>query len=97
MAKEPLIRGRRQSRVDPDAIASVVDGLEAPTAPATVSWKERAKSRKIDAYNFRFNDAQRRLLDHAKEETGKSYQRLIEELVWPVLEEQFGDQVRVEN
>lgn len=97
MAKEPLIRGRRHNKVDPDAIASVVDDVEAPTAPATVSWKDRAKARKIDAYNFRFNDAQRRLLDHAKEETGKSYQRLIEELVWPALEEQFGGQVPLEK
>lgn len=93
MAKEPLIRRRPHSRIDPDAIASVVDDVEAPTAPATVSWKDRAKARKIDAYNFRFNDAQRQLLDCAKEETGKSYQRLIEELVWPKLEEEFGDQV----
>lgn len=97
MAKEPLIRGRRHSRVDPDAIASVVDDVEAPTAPATTSWKDRGKARKIDAYNFRFNDAQRRLLDHAKEETGKSYQRLIEELVWPALEEQFGEQVPLDR
>lgn len=93
MAKEPLIRGRRHNRVDPDAIASVVEGVEAPTAPATVSWKERAKARKVDAYNFRFNEAQRQLFDYAQEETGKSYQRLLEELVWPKLEEEFGDQV----
>lgn len=93
MAKEPLIRRRQHHRVDSDAIASVIDDIEAPTAPATVSWKERAQTRKTDAYNFRFNESQRRLLDHAKDETGKSFQRLIEELVWPALEEQFGEEV----
>lgn len=93
MPKEPLIRRRQHNRVNPDAVASVIEDVEAPTAPATISWKDRAKARKIDAYNFRFNEAQRRLLDHAKEETGKSFQRLIEELVWPALEEQFGEQV----
>lgn len=97
MAKEPLIRKRQHNRLDPDALATVVNDVEAPTAPATISWKDRAKARKIDAYNFRFNDAQRRLLDHAKEETGKSYQRIIEELVWPRLEEQFGSQVPPER
>ncbi|MEV7652438.1 MULTISPECIES: hypothetical protein [Kocuria] len=47
----------------------------------------------MKGYNFRFNNTQHALLNYAAEAEDTSQQKLIEELVWPVLEERYGQNV----
>lgn len=65
-----------------------------PAAPPLKPWKRRARDgAKVKGYNFRFNAAQHALLNYAAEAEDTSQQKLIEELVWPALEERYGDNV----
>ena len=45
--------------------------------------------------NFRYNGSQRELLDYAVAMEDVTKQELIERLVWPILEERYGDAVPI--
>lgn len=64
-------------------------GVPEPDLPA---HRRRAKmGPKKDAVSFRFNAAQRRLLNIAVVRTDMTQQELLESLVWETLEERFGE------
>lgn len=45
--------------------------------------------------NFRYNSSQRQLLDYAVAMEDMTKQELIEQLVWPLLEERYGEAVPI--
>ena len=56
----------------------------------------RAESnKKTEAYPFRYNAEQRKLLLFASEISGRSMQSIIEEHLWEELEERYGHSVPV--
>lgn len=56
--------------------------------------RQRAKTgTKGPGTSFRYNKSQGRLLDYAVEMEDMKKQELLESLVWPLLEEKYGDQV----
>lgn len=60
--------------------------------PDLPAHRRRAKSgTKIDAVSFRFNAAQRRLLNIAVARSDMTQQELLESLIWEPLEERYGD------
>ncbi|GGG71730.1 hypothetical protein GCM10011374_40570 [Kocuria dechangensis] len=66
----------------------------AEEGPPMTPWKRRARNgSKAKGYNFRFNTAQHALLNYAAEAEDTSQQKLIEDLVWPILEERYGHNV----
>lgn len=67
----------------------------APEAPA---WQQRASSaKKTEAQPFRYNRAQQRLLEHAKQVEGRDYSKILAEIVWPALEEKYGAEVPLDD
>lgn len=53
----------------------------------------REESRRFQIFVLRGSEAQKALLEHAAREEKCSMQRLIEDMVMPVLEERYGDDV----
>lgn len=69
-----------------------------PKSSSKNQWQERAASaKKTEAQPFRYNQAQKRLLDYAKEVEGRDYSKILAEIVWPVLEERYGQDVPIEE
>ena len=60
---------------------------ERPHEPA---WKRRNREPKHRRVMLRVSESQLALLQAAAEHQEKSQQKILEELVWPVLEEQYG-------
>lgn len=76
---------------------SAREALAESTTPAALvnpdlpAHRRRAKSgTKVDAVSFRFNAAQRRLLNIAVARLDTTQQELLETLIWEPLEERFG-------
>lgn len=66
--------------------------------PDLPAHRQRAKTGiKGPGMNFRYNASQRDLLDYAVEMEDMSKQELIEQLVWPVLEERYGDEIPIHH
>lgn len=75
---------------------------EAATAPAArpdlPRHRQRAKTgTKGPGTSFRYNKSQGRLLDYAVEMEDMKKQELLESLIWPILEEKYGDQVPLDD
>lgn len=75
---------------------------EEPTIPAArpdlPRHRQRAKTgTKGPGTSFRYNKSQGRLLDYAVEMEDMKKQELLESLVWPILEEKYGDQVPLDE
>lgn len=73
---------------------------KAPRRPAPAGDEEqeawvarKASAKQTEAYPFRFNTSQQRLLERAKAVEGRDYSKILAELVWPVLEERYGKDV----
>lgn len=61
------------------------------SAPA---WRQRsATAKKTEAQPFRYNEDQRRLLEHAKQVEDRDYSKILADIVWPALEEKYGAEV----
>lgn len=74
-----------------------VPEVRVPAArPDLPAHRQRAKTGiKGPGMNFRYNASQRNLLDYAVEMEDMTKQELIEQLVWPILEERYGDEVPI--
>lgn len=60
--------------------------------------RQRAKTgTKGPGTSFRYNKSQGRLLDYAVEMEDMKKQEFLESLIWPVLEEKYGDQVPLDE
>lgn len=75
---------------------------EEPTTPAArpdlPRHRQRAKTgTKGPGTSFRYNKSQGRLLDYAVEMEDMKKQELLESLIWPILEEKYGDQVPLDE
>lgn len=70
-----------------------------PTArPDLPRHRQRAKTgTKGPGTSFRYNKSQGRLLDYAVEMEDMKKQELLESLIWPILEEKYGDQVPLDE
>lgn len=55
----------------------------------------RAHGPKYQIYSFRGTASQKALLDYASEQTNLSRQRILNQLVWTVLEKEYGQQVPI--
>lgn len=55
------------------------------------AWKRRNKEPKTSGANIRVSKSQLELLRRAAETEEISQQKLIENILWPVLEERYGD------
>ncbi|MHA7146549.1 hypothetical protein ACX80U_17710 [Arthrobacter sp. TmT3-37] len=55
------------------------------------AWKRRNKEPKTSGANIRVSKSQLELLRRAAEIEEISQQKLIESILWPVLEERYGD------
>jgi hypothetical protein len=55
------------------------------------AWKRRNKEPKTSGANIRVSKSQLELLRRAAEVEDTSQQKLIENILWPVLEERYGD------
>lgn len=100
---------KRRRNITPEAAegyaasaAETVDAVdtaeaEVPTArPDLPAHRRRAKTGiKGPGMNFRYNASQRQLLDYAVAMEDMTKQELIEQLVWPLLEERYGDAIPI--
>lgn len=79
------------------AEAVVPQETDVPKArPDLPAHRNRAKTGiKGPGMNFRYNASQRQLLDYAVAMEDMTKQELIEQLVWPILEERYGDAVPI--
>ena len=66
----------------PSAVTNVTKGEPA--------WKRRNRESKHRGVQFRCSDSQLDLLQAASIHQEKSMQKILEAIVWPVLEEQYG-------
>lgn len=60
-----------------------------PDAPPT-DWRSRNKEPKTTGLNFRLSKSQSALLQQAAAEQDISQQKVLERIVWPLLEEKYG-------
>lgn len=75
-----------------------VEAAEKPARPPAAvkaltgipAWKRRNREPKHVQIMLRASESQRELLQAASEHQEKSQQKILEEIVWPVLEEQYG-------
>ena len=102
---------QRRRQIDPakvEQFAASATEAEAPAAldapqvrrpaarPDLPAHRQRAKTGiKGPGMNFRYNGSQRELLDYAVAMEDMTKQELIEQLVWPILEERYGDAVPI--
>lgn len=88
--------GYAASAAETDAVVDTQES-DAPTArPDLPAHRRRAKTGvKGPGMNFRYNASQRRLLDYAVVMEDMTKQELIEQLVWPLLEERYGDAIPI--
>lgn len=69
-----------------------------PARPDLPRHRQRAKTgTKGPGTSFRYNKSQGRLLDYAVEMEDMKKQELLESLIWPILEEKYGDQVPLDE
>lgn len=64
--------------------------LPLPVKSDLPAWKLRNKEKKTTGLNFRASDSQMALLRAAAEHEEISQQKLLERIVWPILEERYG-------
>lgn len=72
-----------QSADSPSARARIL-------APAMEAWKQRNREPKTGGINFRASTSQLELLRTAALVEEMSQQKILERLVWPILEEKYG-------
>lgn len=64
----------------------------APRPPKKLpAWKRRNREAKTKGYTLRMSPSQLELLRVAHEDQDISQQKIIENLIWPALEEKYGD------
>ncbi|MBG6185466.1 putative DNA binding CopG/RHH family protein [Arthrobacter sp. CAN_A214] len=56
------------------------------------AWKRRNKEPKTSGANIRVSPSQLELIRRAAEIEETSQQKLIESILWPIMEERYGDQ-----
>lgn len=79
----PKVAPSSPTRKAARAISSVL-------APAMADWKRRNREPKIGGINFRASSSQLDLLRNAALVEEISQQKVLERLVWPILEEKYG-------
>ncbi|WP_230854517.1 hypothetical protein [Arthrobacter terrae] len=67
-----------------------VSSISATLAPAMVDWKRRNREPKVGGINFRASSSQLDLLRTAALVEEMSQQKVLERLIWPILEEKYG-------
>lgn len=88
-------RGRSRAQVIADFTNQAEHEPAARPAPVKdmrglPAWKRRNKEPKHIQIMLRASESQRELLQAASEHQEKSQQKILEELVWPILEEKYG-------
>jgi hypothetical protein len=63
---------------------------DSPSAVAAVDWRSRNKEPKTTGLNFRLSKSQSALLQEAAADQDISQQKVLERIVWPLLEEKYG-------
>ena len=94
-----LNRRARQSPVaDERDIEAFAERAELPrqdyhtpaAATPPLDWRSRNKEPKTTGLNFRLSKSQSALLQQAAAEQDISQQKVLERIVWPLLEERYG-------
>lgn len=76
----------------PDPSEREIDSAQQSKAGQDVpAWKRRNREPKTSGANIRVSKSQLELLRRAAETEEISQQKLIESILWPVLEERYGD------
>lgn len=93
----------RRTHSDPEAFLNGAEKQDIDTAEETrkLNTKARAKLRadgkNFNLYALRGTTQQQQLIQHAAEEEGRSIQKLLASLVFPVLEEKYGQDLPLNN
>ncbi|WGP08107.1 hypothetical protein [Brevibacterium oceani] len=81
-----------------NTVATPEEPLVSTARPDLPRHRLRAKTgTKGPGTSFRYNKSQGRLLDYAVEMEDMKKQELLESLIWPILEEKYGDQVPLDS
>ena len=97
-----LDQGRR-THGDPEAFLNGAEKQDIDTAEETrkLNTKARAKLRangkNFNLYALRGTTQQQQLIQYAAEEEGRSIQNLLASLIFPVLEEKYGQDLPLDN
>ena len=93
----------RRTHSDPEAFLNGAEKHDIDTAEETrkLNTKARAKLRadgkNFNLYALRGTTQQQQLIQHAAEEEGRSIQNLLASLIFPVLEEKYGQDLPLNN
>ena len=97
-----LDQGRR-THGDPEAFLNGAEKQDIDTAEETrkLNTKARAKLRangkNFNLYALRGTTQQQQLIQYAAEEEGRSIQNLLASLIFPILEEKYGQDLPLDN
>ena len=97
-----LDQGRR-THGDPEAFLNGAEKQDIDTAEETrklntkARTKLRANGKNFNLYALRGTTQQQRLIQYAAEEEGRSIQNLLASLIFPVLEEKYGQDLPLDN
>ena len=61
-----------------------------PPAAPVIDWRSRNKEPKTTGLNFRLSKSQSALLQRAAAEEDISQQKVLERIIWPLLEDKYG-------
>lgn len=88
-----MVTRNREREIEEFAGLAERDRLSAPVKPAKKipAWKIRNKEPKTKGYTLRVSPSQLELLRIAHEDQDISQQKVLENLIWPALEEQYGE------
>lgn len=70
----------------------------APELPDSERWEQRADLAKdTGSYTLRYNVSQEQLLNYAAKVERRSKSQILAEILWPALEERYGDKVPMDS
>ena len=93
----------RRTHGDPEAFLNGAEKHDIDTAEETrklntkARTKLRANGKNSNLYAIRGTPQQQKLIQHAAEEKGVSIQKLLASLIFPVLEEKYGQDLPLNN
>lgn len=91
-------RPRQSQAADEREIEAFAERAELPKpdrqtptpAAAAIDWRSRNKEPKTTGLNFRLSKSQSALLQQAAADQDISQQKVLERIIWPLLEERYG-------
>lgn len=94
-----MVRQRTEEELRDEFVESAEKPRQAPPATGLPirnaiagepAWKTRNRERKDFGTQFRMSESQLKLLQMAKADQEKSIQKILEAIVWPAMEAQYG-------